>query len=338
MAADRAAEQRTAAEAKQAGRRALRRHESVRGPLLESDLLTKAFRVFDFDGKGYITVSDLQRVLGGFGQEGVGGEWMAGATGGDREGRRITYGSFVRMMSHTVKRALDEGEYIFQQGEPVTHFYCLLSGEAAVVRRAGFFSEEQLNTLRAGEYFGENSLLEGNATRSVSVRCATPVEVLTLSKADFEAAFRPTALKRSGSGGADARAEEERRATLISFIRLVSPQQRRTLRDGEDVFRAGDAADKFHILAKGKLAVVGEGGGRTFGEIAPGEGFGEASLLGGKSSHSKTVRCAAAGGCEVVEILGSTFLRLVEKSQAVRRSFERLDERRTKQNQQAAPR
>ena len=31
-------------------------------------------------------------------------EWMSGATFGDREGHRITYGSFVRMMTHTVKQ------------------------------------------------------------------------------------------------------------------------------------------------------------------------------------------------------------------------------------------
>jgi len=36
----------------QAGARALRRHESLRGPMLEGELLTKTFRVFDADGEG----------------------------------------------------------------------------------------------------------------------------------------------------------------------------------------------------------------------------------------------------------------------------------------------
>ena len=36
----------------QAGARALRRHESLRGPMLEGELLTKTFRVFDADGDG----------------------------------------------------------------------------------------------------------------------------------------------------------------------------------------------------------------------------------------------------------------------------------------------
>ena len=106
-----------------------------------------------------------------------------------------------------------------------------------------------LNTLRAGEYFGENSLLEGSPSRSVSIRCATPVEVLSLSKDDFIAGFgahdatatAPPALARRHSSGA---AEEELRASLISFIRMVSPQQRRVLCEGEAVFTAGDPADR----------------------------------------------------------------------------------------------
>lgn len=84
--------------------------------MLQSDMLTRTFRVFDATGKGYISMDDLQRVLQGLGQSGVGGEWMAGATDGDREGRRITYGSFVRMMAHSVKAAHKEGDYLFRQG------------------------------------------------------------------------------------------------------------------------------------------------------------------------------------------------------------------------------
>jgi len=246
-------------------------------------------------------------------------------------------------MGLTVKRALPMGEYIFRQGDEVTHFYCLLSGEVEVVRKSGLFSEEVLNTLKAGEYFGENSLLEGSATRSVSVRCATPVEVLTLARDDFEAGFGANAacsatpsaaLKRRPSGD-----EDELRARLISFIRMVSPQEHRTLANGDDVFRAGDAANKFHILHRGKLAVKGAKGQTgtatdelTFGELMPGQGFGEAALLSGKPVHSKRVTCVAEGGCEVVEILGSDFLRLVEKSRVVRTSFERLDQRRAAMN------
>ena len=57
------------------------------------------------------------------------------------------------------------------------------------------------------------------------------------------------------------------------------------------------------------------------------------SLLDKRETHTKTVTCAATK-CEVVEILGHDFLRLVEKSRVVRESFERLNSRRSLQNEQ----
>ena len=334
-----------------AGRAALRRHESMRGPMLGSEMLTRTFRVFDADGKGYISMADMQRVLNSIGLSDVGGDWMAGATFGDREGRRITYGSFVRLMAHSVKQANATGDYIFKQGDPVRYFFCLLNGELDVIRRESNGKEEVVNTIKAGEYFGENSLLAGSDVRSVSVRCATPSEVLKLSKEDFEAGFGvrssgdgSAGWLRGGGGALELRRsssgeENELRARLISFLRMVSRQQHRTLAQGEAVFKAGEPADKFYILADGELAVCKEGssaaaaGSGRLASIGKGEGFGEMSLLDKRETHTKTVTCAATK-CEVVEILGHDFLRLVEKSRVVRESFERLNSRRSLQNEQ----
>ena len=68
-------------------------------------------------------------------------------------------------------------------------------------------SEDVLNVLRAGEYFGENSLLEGSRTRSVSMRCATPVEILKLSKEDF-ASLDFGSASRGAAGMPDADAPD----------------------------------------------------------------------------------------------------------------------------------
>jgi len=354
--------------------------------MLEVDLLRRAFHVFDQDGKGFIAMSDLQRVLRSFGRSSVDAGWMQGATDGDREGRRVTYGSYVRLMTHTVKQTLDAGDVIFAQGDPVRFFYCLLEGEVEVVRRDPSSGRlDVLNTLHAGEYFGENSLLEGAQQRSVTIRCATPVQVLKLSKDDFEAGFAAGGGgvgDGGGSGGVGdgsgrgvgelarsaSSAEKELRSKLISFIRMVSNQEQRTLRRGEPVFSSGNVADKFFILSTGELEVWagqsatpgGVDGARDaadvkpLGTIHPGEGFGESALLrqrGGLSAdaptqplqpqplcrHTKTVTCNAAR-CEIVEILGADFLRLLEKSRVVRESFERLSVRRNQLNEDWATR
>ncbi len=122
------------------------------------------------------------------------------------------------------------------------------------------------------------------------------------------------------------------------------------VRRGETVFASGAAADKFYILGSGELAVwpggdgqasiaakVAESGATPLGVIRPGEGFGESALLRRQTAsapamHSKTVTCESEQ-CEIVEILGADFLRLVEKSRVVRESFERLSDRRNALNE-----
>ena len=73
----------------------------------------------------------------------------------------------------------------------------------------------------------------------------------------------------------------------------------------------------------------------VLGTIAAGEGFGEASLLDHRATHTKTVACASTGGCEIVEIAGGDFLRLIEKSRCVRESFQKLHSRRAKLTKEA---
>ena len=148
---------------------------------LEKDTLTRAFRQFDTEGKGFITEADLQRVLRGFGSEVEATELhgiLEAAAGYDREARRVTYGNYVRTMSHTVKQTLDAGARIFRQGDPATHFYLVLSGEVALVREAADGAEELHATIEAGDFFGENALLAGLQARSpvrkLSARCTRP--------------------------------------------------------------------------------------------------------------------------------------------------------------------
>ena len=242
-------------------------------------------------------------------------------------------------MTHTVKQVFDAGDVIFHAGDPVRYFYCLLAGDVQVVRRDADGRERILNTLHAGEYFGENSLLEGNKTRSVTVRCVSPAQVLKLSKEDFDACFSG----QTGKGGSGGASESELRSKLISFIRMVSCQEQRDLARGEPIFRQGDPADKFCILSSGRLAVwpreeesgPSQAETRPLAVLQPGEGFGENALLEHKPTRSRTITCDAVR-CEVVEILGDDFLRLVEKSRVVRESFERLSVRRNDQNQQKA--
>jgi NADH:ubiquinone reductase (H+-translocating) len=87
--------------------------------------------------------------------------------------------------TQTVGRAhYEPGEYVFRQWEPGNHFYLIAEGEVEVIREHSSGERTVLARLGKGEYFGETALLT-RGRRNASVRCATPVDVITIGRDDF---------------------------------------------------------------------------------------------------------------------------------------------------------
>jgi len=84
-----------------------------------------------------------------------------------------------------LKEKFDAGSMIFQEEEAGDKFYIILKGEVEVFKKTGENREELLAVLKAGDYFGEMSLID-NAPRSASVRAKTELVALTIFKPDFE--------------------------------------------------------------------------------------------------------------------------------------------------------
>jgi NADH:quinone reductase (non-electrogenic) len=77
----------------------------------------------------------------------------------------------------------EPGQEVFGQGDLGDRMYIILSGRAEVLRREGG-GELMLAELGAGEYFGEMALLN-QTTRGATVRCTSPMNVLSLPKREF---------------------------------------------------------------------------------------------------------------------------------------------------------
>ena len=77
-----------------------------------------------------------------------------------------------------------QGEVIIHQGELGDRFYLLESGEVEILREEPGQPEQQLAIRRAGEFFGEIALLQ-DVPRTATVRCLTPVDVVSLTRQDF---------------------------------------------------------------------------------------------------------------------------------------------------------
>jgi CRP/FNR family cyclic AMP-dependent transcriptional regulator len=75
--------------------------------------------------------------------------------------------------------SFEEGRRIVEEGATGVGFHLILEGEARVL-----VGEEEQAVLRAGDYFGEMSLLDGGP-RSATVVAASPVHTLTLASWAF---------------------------------------------------------------------------------------------------------------------------------------------------------
>jgi len=76
-----------------------------------------------------------------------------------------------------------EGAVVAEEGKPGGRFFLILDGEAKVTVRG-----RTRRTLRAGDYFGEISLIDGEP-RSATIMAATPLRTLALAEWNFRSAL-----------------------------------------------------------------------------------------------------------------------------------------------------
>ncbi|MEX0961693.1 MAG: FAD-dependent oxidoreductase [Simkaniaceae bacterium] len=77
----------------------------------------------------------------------------------------------------------EKDEIIFHEGDIGDYLYILVNGEVDILKRKGD-GQEKLASLQKGEYFGEMALLN-QRSRTATVKCTSPVDVLALKKNDF---------------------------------------------------------------------------------------------------------------------------------------------------------
>ena len=78
---------------------------------------------------------------------------------------------------------------IFRQGDPGDKFYIIRSGKVRVFNRGSDGFETDISVLRAGESFGQMSLLTGQVT-SANVEAMEETHLIVLSKEQFESVLK----------------------------------------------------------------------------------------------------------------------------------------------------
>jgi CRP/FNR family transcriptional regulator, cyclic AMP receptor protein len=91
----------------------------------------------------------------------------------------------VEVLKISRQENFNEGKVIFLEGEPGNKFYIIESGEVGISKYIPNAGEEQLKTLKAGDYFGEMAIIDGSPRSATAIAKADTL-CLVLDKAAMD--------------------------------------------------------------------------------------------------------------------------------------------------------
>jgi serine phosphatase RsbU (regulator of sigma subunit) len=142
-------------------------------------------------------------------------------------------------------RDFPEGALLFREGAAGDLFYVLLEGQVEIIKALGTPAERVLGIRQAGAFIGEMSLFSREGTRTASVRANTPLHVLEMRRADFDALLaRQPMLAYTMTRILSQRLEESENQTIRDLV-----EKNRQLTQAYDELKAAQV----QIIEKEKL-------------------------------------------------------------------------------------
>lgn len=129
--------------------------------------------------------------------------------------------------------------------------YFINSGTVEVIT-----SDEIKNSRYPGDFFGEGALLHPLGTRSSTIKCKTPVHVIEISREYFEKYMA------SSDGLVLSLREKDKirkRNRAKALLKLQSGMIKEVSKEGEKLYKEGDAGDSMYIVEEGKVDVTTSG-------------------------------------------------------------------------------
>lgn len=194
------------------------------------------YDMLDEEGKGYVTGKDLNRFVAEQTGQVLNSEhtrqfFEQGDDGGDDE--ELSLSDFSKLFSGLKHKHYPRGHILFRAGDVGKSMYFLSSGKVEVMTRKG----QLVSILRSGDFFGEGSLLENEKRRFTSAKTLTPVDVIEITREDFDRYTRSSAETRT-----DLRRKWRARNLVYAknLLRLQTNVKARELKKGDIVYREGD--------------------------------------------------------------------------------------------------
>lgn len=202
------------------------------------------------------------------------------------------FGSRFELVHYTL------GQAVVRAGEEADAFFLVYSGRARVIAVDGTGDEVTVGTLTRGNSFGEQGLLT-RSPRSFTVRAASDLALLRLSKQDFERLLEESPELRDYFDKFISDISIRNFLKLCTVFAPLAPQEIRNLLGsmevkeygaGEAIIREGEKGDAFYILRTGSAQVIKESdGGKVLNHLKAGDSFGELALLTGQTRAASIV-------------------------------------------------
>jgi CRP-like cAMP-binding protein len=213
----------------------------------------------------------------------------------------LSLSDFSQLFSRLSHQHFPRGHFIYQAGDDGDAMYFINSGKVEILTKKGHL----VSILRHGDFFGEGSLLEQRNKRFTAAKCQTPVDVIKVSREEFE---RYVASSSETKRTLKLKWKARTLAQAKQLIRLQTNLTKKTLKEGDVVYNEGDIGESMYEVIEGTFEV--RHGGKPVHFINSGDSFGESSLLF-RRPRSSTVVCASPE-CQLHEMKGSDFYAMLE--------------------------
>lgn len=103
---------------------------------------------------------------------------------------QLTEAQLQRVVSHALKRRLEEGEWLFAQGDAATRFYLVEAGQIRLFRLAAEGAEKVIEIVSPGQTFAEALMFLSAPRYPVSAAALEPTTLIAIDTSDFAAMLR----------------------------------------------------------------------------------------------------------------------------------------------------
>lgn len=267
----------------------------------QTSLLERAFHNLDGSKRGYITKNDLRRLSGQKDDKPTTASpsrrthATSSATISEDEessGEQLSLSVFSELLSDSLKsRYFPKGHIVYRENDIGDKMYFLNSGTVEVLTSDGHHS-----TRTQGDTFGEGALLHDSRRNTSTIKCATPVHAIEISRQYFEKFLNSEEdhMTKIHLSEKDKTRKRER-AQQVLRNEPTDLMEEVAVAPGQYLFRENDPGKALYILEEGQADVL-VGDQKLAFSLQPGEMCGDHTVAFGRPRNTSTM-CASPRGC-----------------------------------------